>query len=659
MQLDALTLAALVDELRATQAGARVEEVIQPTPQAVALQLYAGGAKRWLLISAHPQLARIQLVEAKPRKLVAEPPAFVMLLRKHLEGARLVELRQPPAERLVELGFRTSGQAEPVWLVVELTGRLSNVILRDTSGTILGALKPVGPAVNRYRAIVPNAPYVAPPPQTRTLHGETLPRLAGAEVTGEALRATAQEMRAAADREQEPAAPVEGAKRQRRARKPAALTLRTLLTAQVAGFGPELAEEASARALGVADVPLGEEVDWEVLAAAVRELAALETTHAWRPTLVYAEEGATPGARPIAYAVYQPRRFGGAAALRSLESVSAMLAAYYEDAEWRAALEGAKADVQQALRTHLERVRRKDDVLRGELAALDEASRLRMEADTLRAFQMEVPAGAAEWCVANPFGEAGEDEDEQTLTITLDPRLSPLENATKKYERYHKLQRAASQIPAQIEANTTERARLEQLAADLALAETPAEVALVRAEVAEAGYLGRRAAARTMGAKAGKAGKGSKAGKSGKAKGKGPAQQRAPGGAPLRRVSSDGFVLLVGKNSRQNEAVTFGEGRPSDMWLHARGVPGAHVVVKSGGRLVPEATVREAAALAAYYSQSRLEGSVPVDHTEVRYVRHMKGGGPGMVIYERERTLHVAPADPDGLEHARDGNRTP
>jgi predicted ribosome quality control (RQC) complex YloA/Tae2 family protein len=624
----------------------------------VALQLYAGGAKRWLLISAHSQLARIQLVEAKPRKLVAEPPAFVMLLRKHIEGARLVELRQPPAERLVELGFRASGQAEPVWLVVELTGRLSNVILRDAGGTILGALKPVGPAVNRYRAIVPNAPYVAPPPQMRTMRGETLPRLAGAAVTAERLHEAAQEMRAAAAHE--PAAPVEGAKRQRRARKPAAPTIRTLLTAQVAGFGPELAEEASARALGVADTPLDEEVDWEALAAAVRELAALETTHAWRPTLVYAEEGAIPGARPIAYAVYQPRRFGGAAALRSLESVSAMLAAYYEDAEWRAALEGAKADVQQALRTHLERVRRKDDVLRGELAALDEASRLREEADTLRAFQMEVPAGADEWRVANPFGETG--DSEQVLTIALDPRLSPLENATKKYERYHKLQRAASQIPAQIEANTTERARLDQFAADLALAETPAEVALVRAEVAEAGYLGRRAAARAMGAKAGKAGtsgKGAKAGKPGKAKGKSPAQQRAPGGAPLRRVSSDGFVLLVGKNSRQNEAVTFGEGRPTDVWLHARGVPGAHVVVKSGGRPVPGTTLREAAALAAYYSQSRLEGSVPVDHTEVRYVRHMKGGGPGMVIYERERTLHVAPADLDGLEHAGGGNRAP
>ena len=91
--------------------------------------------------------------------------------------------------------------------------------------------------------------------------------------------------------------------------------------------------------------------------------------------------------------------------------------------------------------------------------------------------------------------------------------------------------------------------------------------------------------------------------------------------------------------------MTFSEAAANDLWLHARGVPGAHVIVKAGGRPVSEVTLREAAALAAYYSQARAAGSVPVDYTLQRYVRHLKGGGPGMVTYERERTLHVAPAD--------------
>src|SRR5262249_19673615 len=97
-------------------------------------------------------------------------------------------------------------------------------------------------------------------------------------------------------------------------------------------------------------------------------------------------------------------------------------------------------------------------------------------------------------------------------------------------------------------------------------------------------------------------------------------------------------------NSRQNEEVTFRSASPNDLWLHARGVPGAHVIVKSAGRPVPEPVLREAAHLAAYYSQARAATSVPVDYTEQRYVRHLKGGGPGMVTYERERTLHVEPS---------------
>jgi len=192
-----------------------------------------------------------------------------------------------------------------------------------------------------------------------------------------------------------------------------------------------------------------------------------------------------------------------------------------------------------------------------------------------------------------------------------------------------------------------ELARVDQLLTDLALAETPAEIVLVRAEVVEAGYL--RGVAEKHAQKPAKTpkqpkwAKGSKGNKAGK-----PTQQprRPEGGTPLRRESSDGMALLVGKNSRQNEEVTFHQASANDTWLHARGVPGAHVIIRNGGRPVAEATLREAAALAAYYSQSRLAGSVPVDYTEQRYVRHMKGGGPGMVIYERERTLHVAPSDP-------------
>ena len=241
----------------------------------------------------------------------------------------------------------------------------------------------------------------------------------------------------------------------------------------------------------------------------------------------------------------------------------------------------------------------------------------------------------------NPFGEG------TTRTLTLDPRFTAVENANRRYARYHKLQRATSLIPPQIEANQLELARVEQLLTDLALAETPAEIALVRAEVVEAGYL--RGAAEKRPQKPGRRPSNRNGQRAARAQRRQahPAAARDPkAGRRSGASQSDGMTLLVGKNSRQNEEVTFHQASANDTWLHARGVPGAHVIIRNGGRPIPEATLREAAALAAYYSQSRAAGSVPVDYTEQRYVRHIKGGGPGMVTYERERTLQVAPGDP-------------
>jgi predicted ribosome quality control (RQC) complex YloA/Tae2 family protein len=110
--------------------------------------------------------------------------------------------------------------------------------------------------------------------------------------------------------------------------------------------------------------------------------------------------------------------------------------------------------------------------------------------------------------------------------------------------------------------------------------------------------------------------------------------------------SRDGFTVLVGKNSRQNEEVTFHQAAANDIWLHAHGVPGAHVIIKAAGREIPRSTIEQAASLAAYYSQARGTTTAPVDYTLQRHVRHMKGAGPGMVIYDRERTIYVAPEHP-------------
>jgi predicted ribosome quality control (RQC) complex YloA/Tae2 family protein len=108
-------------------------------------------------------------------------------------------------------------------------------------------------------------------------------------------------------------------------------------------------------------------------------------------------------------------------------------------------------------------------------------------------------------------------------------------------------------------------------------------------------------------------------------------------------VSQDGFVIWVGRNSRQNDIVTFKKSSKEDLWLHARNVAGAHVIVKFDGRTIPEPVIDSAAALAAHYSALRGETRVPVDVTRIKYVSKIKRGGPGMVTYRNEETRTVAP----------------
>ena len=336
---------------------------------------------------------------------------------------------------------------------------------------------------------------------------------------------------------------------------------------------------------------------------------------------------------PLAFAPYVLEQYAHQpdVRVRRSPSINVLLDDFYAHAEWRDALEGIRSPLRKILQTQLERRRRKAELLQQEMETSEESARYRLQGELLLAHQNDIQQGQSSVTLQNFFTDEGEDTAQ--VTVTLDPRFDAVGNANRLFNKYHKLRRALTLLPAQIEQNNAEIATVEQLLADLQLAETPAEVTLVNAEIQSAGYIrGKQAQER-------KAVKGAKKGKK-QAKGK---PVLPGGGVPLHVQSSDGFTLLVGKNSRQNEEVTFHQATAHDIWLHARGVPGAHVIIKGAGRDIPHRTIEQAASLAAYYSQARGSTSVAVDYTQQRYVKHMKGGGPGMVIYERERTLYAEP----------------
>ncbi len=653
MYVDALTLAAVVDELRLLLTNARIDTIIQPTEHALALQCYAsgsseqGGANRWLYLSTHPQLARVHVTALKPQRVASDPPAFVMLLRKHLEGARIESISQPRWERVVEIGigYRAdpdSDERKHFRIIIEIMGRLSNIILCDEQNMILGSIKRVGADVNRYRTIAAGVRYVPPPPQQRTLNGQAVPRLEPSTLTAPQLaQSIIEDTRAAQLAALQPSEKPT----KRSAKKGETPKLWQLLTRHTLGLSALLAKEIVYRTTEDAEttVAQSDEAVLEELAWNACDLTALYDMKKWQPqllerTTVSDDSAAAPQKILIAFSVYVLEQYAQARDIhvRTSPSINVILDDYYARAEWFDAMEGVRAPTRKVVQTQRDRCRRKAELLNKELSASEEAKQYRLYGDLLLAHQQDVQQGQTTTTLQNFFDTSG-GEKATFVNVPLDPRFDAIGNSNRYFNKYRKLRRALTLLPGQIEQNNAELATLEQLLADLMLAETPQEVVLVNAQVQALGYI--RGKNIVLDKRAQKAAKKAKSGtKQGKNKPSGPG-----GGMPMHLQSRDGFTILVGKNSRQNEEVTFRQATPTDLWLHVRGIPGSHVIVKAAGREIPQSTITQAASIAAYYSQARGTTSVAVDYTFQKHVKHMKGGGPGMVTYEREHTIYAEP----------------
>lgn len=298
---------------------------------------------------------------------------------------------------------------------------------------------------------------------------------------------------------------------------------------------------------------------------------------------------------------------------------SALLDAYYGGREDRAKLEDRrrklKNEIGELLRKQRERVGGWEDTL----AKAEGADRHRELGDLLTSHMYLLSPGMAAVEVEDFFAPEG-----GRVTIPLDPRLTPSENVQRFFRRYQKARNSIKAVTDLLEAGRAEAAYLGQVDTSIDQAADERDLAEIAQELAQASGRPVEQAPPRRG------------------------QPPEPPPQPLRLTSSDGLPILVGKNNRQNEFVTFKEARAGDLWLHTQIIPGSHVVVRAEGE-VPERTLHEAATLAAWFSQARESSRVPVVYTLKRHVRKPRGAKPGMVLYEQEKTLFVTP-DPAVVE---------
>jgi predicted ribosome quality control (RQC) complex YloA/Tae2 family protein len=390
------------------------------------------------------------------------------------------------------------------------------------------------------------------------------------------------------------------------------------------GISPQAAREVVYRALGNAQVQVGQAGDLAPLVEAMAVWVEMLRAGRWRPCIVR-----NPGGAPVAFAPYLLSQHGDAR-MEPLDSISLAAEQFYGEKAQSAgdAYAAARRQVEASIQRAVSGLEKRQAAIQRELRPSEEIERLRASGEWILALATQIAPRQAE--LALPEGV-------DLPPVRLDPTLAPADNAAAYFKRYRKAQRAADMGQPRLEALAVELSYLEQLSADLALAADRNEIDAVRAALAEAGYARqRRQRDRSeIGHHPGAAPR----------RGGGTSPSKVQVQGPRRFTSPEGYTILVGRNSRQNEQVTFDLAGPDDLWLHARGWPGSHVVIRSGGQPVSDETLQQAAGLAAFYSRAQGEAWVDVIVAEKRRVRRPPGKRhPGMVTVDGERVVRVRPA---------------
>lgn len=585
---DALTIAGIVDKLDDQLVDARIQRVQHLDELTIGFEVYGQRQRRWLVLSADSQHSRLLLQDERTGGDPELVTPILLLLRKHARGGKFVAITQPRHERVVIFSI-----ARP--LFEELSDDDDETDIEFEHHDLIFEM--MGRHANLILVDsdgrIRDAIKRVPPAMSRVR-----PVLPGRDYVPpppqdklDPLTARPTDILDAAQGSDVP--------------------LSRWLVGAFLSVSPTLAREAVHRA-GLEDETRAGDLELEsceAIIAALAEIFAPLNSGAWEPYLYQFEDGRTDFAaiRLLHLAERDDVQESEMPSVLDAAEKAWELARVSEEHRHSARRERLLA----AIADERERVAHRLYSLNQQLEHAADPDDLRVRGEMIYAYIWMIEPGTD--AIETPDG----------LRIDLDPDLTPQENAQEYFERYRKAQSAIEQLPALIRTTERELEYLDQLSTMTEQAQTFDEIEALRSELDE--HRGPN--------KSGKQKKRSKS-RSGKL-----ASYKGPGGT----------TILVGRTSAQNDRVTFDIATQDDLWLHARDLPGAHVVLRGNGRRPDEKAIEIAASLAAYYSKGRGATRVPVDVTERRHVRKIKGAGPGMVTYRNETTLNVEPKSEDEL----------
>lgn len=583
MAFDACMMRASLSEFSHDFPDARVDKVFQPQNDEIDLLVHLGKNNRRLCFNVGPNAPRLQLSDiAKENPMKA--PMLCMLLRKYLSGARIVAVEQVGFDRIAkftlscldDMGFPTTK-----YIVCEIMGKYANLILLDADEKIVTAMKIVDFAASTVRQVLPGLKYQVPAsPDKRS------PLVIDRDFFFSALDAF--------DRDR---------------------TVEKFITTTYAGIATQIAHELCYRITGNIDVPLVR-VDGEAFYKVFSDWQTLLVEEKYNPTVAINSDG-----KPIDYSYMDITYLGDSVKYRHFERVSHLFDMYFAEKDRAEKIHQRAHDLVVLISNAIARTERKLALQREALLDSERGEEYKHRGDLITANLYRLKKGMTSFETVDYY-----DEKCPTVTVELDERLTPAQNAQKMYKLYNKAKKAKEVLTEQIKLWEAELVYLDSVKEFLSRAETEEDLAEIRDELYRSGYASRM--------------KGYKPPKQIKAR-------------PMRFTTTDGRQLLVGRNNIQNDQLTFRIAAKDDIWFHVKGIPGSHVILVTEGEEPTDRDYTEAAGIAAYFSKATAD-FVEVDYTRVKNIKKPQGSKPGFVTYKTNYTAYVKRMNPEELN--RGGN---
>lgn len=581
MALDGFVISNMIHELTEKLVGGRIVKISQPEKDELILTIKNYDQFK-LFISASAGLPLIYLTEnSKPNPMNA--PNFCMLLRKHLNSARIISITQPEFERIVQIEIEhldEMGDLCKKYLIVEIMGKHSNIIFCDQEFKIVDSIKHISGFVSSVREVLPGREYFIP---------KTMEKFNPMTITKEEFMESVLS-------------------------KPISIT--KALYQSLTGISPLLANEICHRASIDGEQPtaiLTEDIKLHLYNNFLRVME-LVSSHDYAPNIVY------KNGEPIEFSSLTLTCYEGVEGIsaEAYDSISTLLEHYFSKKNTITRIRQKSADLRKIVTNAIERSSKKYDLQQKQLKDTEKRDKYKVYGELLTTYGYSAEPGAKSIRVLNYYTN-------EEIDIPLDPELTALENAKQYFEKYNKLKRTYEALTKFIVETKEELEHLESIKTSFDIALQEEDLVELKEELIQFGYVKRHFTA-----------------------GKGPGnkkQNKKPKitSKPFHYLSSDGYHIYVGKNNFQNDELTFNFANGGDWWFHAKGIPGSHVIVKSGGDELPDRVFEEAGSLAAYYSKGRDGEKVEIDYVERKHIKKPSGAKPGFVVYYTNYSLIASP----------------